>query len=121
MIVTGVLGVWCACVAAALLVAQGSPRRRPDLVWFLALGPFALLLMAYGVERDRAILSRPPSFEAMAAGIDVPCEALVGDQWQPARLLCFRTLDEHWQGYAAVPGTAWSTPAWYDRDHLRPV
>jgi hypothetical protein len=102
-----------------MLVAQRSPRRRPELWWFFALGPLALLLMSYGVHRDHEILSRPPSFEALAAGIDVPCEALVGDQWQPARLLCFRSLDQHWQGYVSVPGRG--EPTWYDRDHVRPV
>ena len=119
MVIGGIAVAWLACVAAALLMAQRSPRRGPGLTWYLALGPFALLLTAYGVERDRIVLERDPAPGAMAAGIDVPCEALVDDVWHSARLLSFRTLDEHWQGYVAVPGRG--APTWYDRDHLRPV
>lgn len=119
MVIGGIAVAWLACVATALLVAQRSPRRGPGLGWYLALGPFALLLTAYGVERDRIVLSRDPAPGALAAGIDVPCEALVDGHWHPARLRSFRTLDEHWQGYVDVPGRA--TPTWFDRDHVRPV
>ena len=114
------LSVWLSCAAAALLVARHSPRRRPPLGWFLALGPFGLVLTAYGVQRDRALLRRPPAPGALAAGINVPCEALVDGTWQQGRLLSFRTLDEHWQGYVAVPDRT-ATPTWFDRDHLRPA
>ncbi len=115
------VGVWLACAGAAALVAQGSPRRSPGPAWFLELGPFGLLLMAFRVHDDRILLSRPPAPGALAAGIDVPCEALVHGTWRPGRLLSFRTLDEHWQGYVALVGSTPQPPAWFARDHLRPV
>ena len=121
MNITGVLLVWLACAGAALLVSQGSPRRRPPLGWFLALGPVGLVVTAYGVHHDRARLSRAPAPGAIAAGINVPCEALIDGTWREARLLSFRTLDEHWQGYVAVPDSTLATPTWFDRDHLRPA
>ena len=79
----------------------------------------ALAITVVSVGSDLAVLRRDPAPGAIAAGIDVPCEALVDGRWQPGRLRSFRTLDEHWQGYVAVPGRP--APTWFDRDHLRPV
>ena len=120
MYVALLVGVWLACAAAASLVAQRSPRRSPGPAWYLALGPVGLLLMAYRVHDDRVLLSLPPAPGALAAGIDVPCEALVEGTWRPGRLLSFRTLDEHWQGYVAVVGSTREPPTWFARENLRP-
>jgi hypothetical protein len=115
------VGGWLACAAAAALVAERSPRRGPGPAWYLEFGPFGLLLTAFRVHADRVLLSRPPAPGALAVGIDVPCEALVEGTWRPGRLLSFRTLDEHWQGYVRLVGGTRESPTWFARKDLRPL